>query len=170
MLQELKNLSNHMFWADFTIWQEVIKLSNKKDIHDLHNLMLHIHSNQHANFNIWQNKPLPEFEKAKLKTLPELYNWGMDFHQKNREFIGGLSEQKLNETITLPWIKSFQEDFGKLPEETSLTDTIYQVILHAAYHRGQVNTKIRQHGGEPSLTDFIYWVWLNKPMPEIIEI
>ncbi len=170
MLLGLKDLTNHMLWADFIMWQEVIKLSRQKNVQEILDLMFHIHANQHANFNIWQNMPLPEFDKLKFETLSELYQWGMNFHKKNSKFINSLSEQKLNETVTLPWIKSFEEDFGKLPGKTSLTDTIFQVIMHATYHRGQVNTKIRQRGGEPPLTDFIYWVWLGKPMPDLSNI
>jgi uncharacterized damage-inducible protein DinB len=34
------------------------------------------------------------------------------------------------------------------------------------YHRGQVNTRIREVGGEPAAVDFINWIWLGKPDPE----
>ena len=40
-----------------------------------------------------------------------------------------------------------------------------QVALHSTYHRGQINARIRELGGEPPLTDFIAWVWAGKPQP-----
>lgn len=41
--------------------------------------------------------------------------------------------------------------------------------MHTTYHRGQLNTKIRELGGEPPLTDFIYWVGLDKPKADFTE-
>ena len=38
-----------------------------------------------------------------------------------------------------------------------------QVAMHTAYHRGQINTRVRELGGEPKLVDFIAWIWYGKP-------
>ena len=35
--------------------------------------------------------------------------------------------------------------------------------MHSTYHRGQVNVRLRELGGEPQLVDFIAWVWEGKP-------
>lgn len=37
----------------------------------------------------------------------------------------------------------------------TLGDILTHVALHSAYHRGQVNTAIRQSGGVPAVVDFI---------------
>jgi uncharacterized damage-inducible protein DinB len=37
---------------------------------------------------------------------------------------------------------------------------------HTAYHRGQVNTRLRELGGDPPLVDFIAWIWMGKPGAE----
>ena len=41
---------------------------------------------------------------------------------------------------------------------------------HSTYHRGQINTRFRELGGEPAMVDFIAWVWLGKPKSEWGEI
>jgi uncharacterized damage-inducible protein DinB len=35
--------------------------------------------------------------------------------------------------------------------------------MHSAYHRGQVASQLRELGGEPPLTDFVAWIWLDRP-------
>lgn len=40
------------------------------------------------------------------------------------------------------------------------------MVWRATYHRGQVNTWLRELGLEPPLVDFIAWVWFGKPAPD----
>jgi uncharacterized damage-inducible protein DinB len=56
------------------------------------------------------------------------------------------------------------EKFGKALPAT-LGESVFQVITHTAYHRGQISTRIREIGGEPPLIDFLYWVWAGRPAP-----
>jgi uncharacterized damage-inducible protein DinB len=41
-----------------------------------------------------------------------------------------------------------------------------QVATHSTYHRGQVNARLREVGGEPPLVDYIAWIWFGRPAPE----
>lgn len=41
---------------------------------------------------------------------------------------------------------------------SSVEDVLLHVLLHSAYHRGQVATEVRAQGGEPAYTDFIHAV------------
>ena len=45
----------------------------------------------------------------------------------------------------------------------TLEETMLQVASHSTYHRGQINTRFRERGGDPPSVDFIIWVWLGKP-------
>ena len=51
-------------------------------------------------------------------------------------------------------------------EAPTLAETALQVAMHSTYHRGQVNARLRQIGGEPPLVDFIAWIWFGRPAPE----
>jgi uncharacterized damage-inducible protein DinB len=43
---------------------------------------------------------------------------------------------------------------------------VLQVVLHSTYHRAQVATRVREFGATPELTDFVAWVWMNRPEPK----
>ena len=55
------------------------------------------------------------------------------------------------------------EMLGHAPEVTTIGDTALQVALHGTYHRGQINARLREIGGEPPLVDYIAWIWLGRP-------
>jgi uncharacterized damage-inducible protein DinB len=169
MLQEIKELSDHMFWADMTIWSEVRKIKQDKDTKNIFDLLFHLHSVQHAYLSIWKDESLRYFGKIKFDKLDEIYEWALDFHKKYRIFINDLEDSKLHMKIKIPWTGQLENKLRKPPEDANLIQTIHQVIMHSTYHRGQINKEIRKIGGEPPLTDLIYWIWLGKPEAEGIE-
>jgi len=44
------------------------------------------------------------------------------------------------------------------PYENTVEEILTQVLLHGAYHRGQIALLVRQLDGQPAVTDFIAWV------------
>jgi len=44
------------------------------------------------------------------------------------------------------------------PWESSVEDILIHVVLHSAYHRGQVAAEVRASGFEPAYTDYIHAV------------
>jgi uncharacterized damage-inducible protein DinB len=46
-------------------------------------------------------------------------------------------------------------DGGKF--RSRVEDILAQLFTHSAYHRGQIATLVRQAGGQPAMTDFIFW-------------
>jgi uncharacterized damage-inducible protein DinB len=42
------------------------------------------------------------------------------------------------------------------PWSSTIGDVLNHVLLHSAYHRGQIAAAVRAAGGEPVLTDFIH--------------
>ena len=49
----------------------------------------------------------------------------------------------------------------------TLVETLLQIPLHSTYHRGQIAIRMRELGGEPAATDFILWVFIDKPAAEL---
>jgi len=41
---------------------------------------------------------------------------------------------------------------------TPIQDVLMQLVMHSAYHRGQVAAAVREAGGKPSPTDYVVWV------------
>jgi uncharacterized damage-inducible protein DinB len=44
-----------------------------------------------------------------------------------------------------------------------IADTLWQVVLHTAHHRGQVSTRLREVGCDAPLLEYFVWVWQGKP-------
>ena len=38
-----------------------------------------------------------------------------------------------------------------------IADILTQLFGHSLYHRGQIAMLVRAAGGEPAVTDFVYW-------------
>lgn len=68
-----------------------------------------------------------------------------------REYLGGSAEDDLAKSI------SYKNTRGDLWSST-VADVLTHVILHAAYHRGQIASHMRAHGKTPAYTDFIHAV------------
>jgi uncharacterized damage-inducible protein DinB len=45
-----------------------------------------------------------------------------------------------------------------VPFETPIRDVLAHVLMHAAYHRGQVAAAVREAGGKPANTDYVYYL------------
>ena len=46
--------------------------------------------------------------------------------------------------------------------ENSVQDVLMHVLIHSGYHRGQIAKAVRESGGEPIITDFIFYI--RKPV------
>ncbi len=65
------------------------------------------------------------------------------------------------------WVNSLaEEDFSRIHEHAtrrgsyraSVEQTLYHMVNHATYHRGQVACLLKQHGVDFADTDFIIWI------------
>ncbi len=66
-----------------------------------------------------------------------------------REFLSTLAEEKLDRKV------AYTNTKGRAFEST-VGEILVHVVLHGAYHRGQVAADVRAHGREPAYTDFIH--------------
>jgi uncharacterized damage-inducible protein DinB len=68
-----------------------------------------------------------------------------------REFFGQLSPAGLSEKVT------YKNSKGE-PWTNTVKDILTHVVLHSAYHRGQIASQVRDGGEQPTYTDFIHAV------------
>ena len=66
-------------------------------------------------------------------------------------FFDRLSPEMLDEKIT--YTNSLNE-----PWESRVEDVLTHVVMHSAYHRGQIASDLRSNGETPAYTDFIHAV------------
>lgn len=165
LLDSLRDLFRHMEWADATVWRAVLASPPATADGVVKARLHHIHMVQRAFLNVWRNVPHSPNTGADLN-MEELVRWGREYHGRVPEYLAGLQEADLDRPLVMPWASYFAERLGREPGVPSLGETMLQVTAHSTYHRGQVNARLREVGGEPPLTDFIAWIWFGKPLPE----
>jgi uncharacterized damage-inducible protein DinB len=66
-----------------------------------------------------------------------------------QEFLGRISPADLSEKVTYKNSKAE-------PWTSTVEDILTHVVLHSAYHRGQIAGRVRAGGEQPAYTDFIH--------------
>ncbi|WP_263602980.1 DinB family protein [Chryseobacterium sp. PET-29] len=87
-------------------------------------------------FEVWQINPFEMLEEINQ------YNF-----EKSIEIINNFDpDQKIN----------YQNSRGANFENT-VFEMLFQAINHSTYHRGQINSLLKQNGIDPILTDYIFY-------------
>ncbi len=89
---------------------------------------------------VWPELNLSECE-IQIAELPKLW----------QDYLGQLSSPALSTNIS--YSNSKGESF-----HSSIEEVLTHVVLHSAYHRGQIATEMRAGGYTPAYTDFIHAV------------
>lgn len=55
---------------------------------------------------------------------------------------------------------------GELAAGVTVGESVVQLAILSAHHRGQAATRLSELGGSPPLNDFIYWIWSGRPEAE----
>ena len=94
-----------------------------------------------ADWERWESMDLAALQRAAREELPARWSG----------FLGdaGLSDPARR--------FSYLNFLGK-PGEARVEDALLQLMLHSAYHRGQVATAVRAGGGTPAVVDFLHAV------------
>ena len=154
-------LLQHMQWADAEVWKKVLSYDAAKKDERIKKLLYHLHQVQYAFYFLWNELPIEIPKSEEFPDLKSIAKWGFDYQQKLNEFLSSqISDEKV---IQIPWSVFIERRTGKKVVPATLEETILQVTSHSTYHRGQINTRFRELGGEPASVDFIVWVWLGKP-------
>ena len=131
----------------------------------LRKLLHHIHNVQQLFLQVWKEVPLTFTKPSSFTNLAAMEQWTRPYYPEAHEFLARLTTTDLEKRIIMPWVPEFEKRQGVTFATPTLAETIFQVTSHSTYHRGQVNVRLREVGGNPPLVDFIAWVWLGKPTP-----
>jgi len=88
--------------------------------------------------SVWPDFSIEQCE-AQISDLASLW----------KEYLGQLSSAALSENVT------YQNSKGEAWTST-VQDILTHVVLHSAYHRGQIASQMRAAGEQPAYTDFIH--------------
>jgi uncharacterized damage-inducible protein DinB len=161
MKRHLFELYQHQSWADAEHWRAIAAQPTALADRAIRERLLHIHLVQSA--FLWITGPRrSEFVALKLEDFPDFMKLkarAQDIHAEFAAQLEGMSDERLAEEINIPWFK-------EPPLRIRVEHALLQAAMHSHYHRGQNATRLRELGGEPPLTDFIYWVWRGRPQPD----
>jgi uncharacterized damage-inducible protein DinB len=164
-----RTLFQHMEWADSTVWGAALTADCMDE--EVRRLLLHVHVVQRAFLHVWTGRPVAEaFKSAEdFRSLAALRDWAMPYYGEAHAYLATVDEALLSTRVELPWSQELTTHLGRVPEATSLADTLFQVTSHSTYHRGQVNSRLRLLGIEPPLVDYIAWAWLGRPPRGVVR-
>jgi uncharacterized damage-inducible protein DinB len=158
----IETLINHMKWADAEVWKKVLGFSLAENDQKIKKLLYHLHQVQYAFYFLWNNLPLEIPKQEEFVNLKSIAKWGFDYQYKLNEFLSTPAAKGKEKLIQVPWSVFIERKTGKKVIPATLEETMLQVASHSTYHRGQINTRFRELGGEPAIVDLIVWVWSGK--------
>lgn len=162
--REYQQLMRHMAWADAEVWQAMMGLpaagGDASTIERLH----HIHVVQWAYLHIWREESPAVRELDSFADLADIREWGREFHRRASAYLEVLEErEEWTREVRFPWADQLVARFGSAQQAT-VSESLLQIALHSTYHRGQINARLKELGGEPPLVDFIAWIWQGRPI------
>jgi uncharacterized damage-inducible protein DinB len=162
----LRQLIRHMEWADAEVWRAVRAHAPAGEDQRLRDLLTHLHVVQRLFLVVWQKRPFdPSRGMPQFATAADLRTWAQTYYAEANTFLDAIDEPALKGEVVMPFVKAMEAQVGRTFATTTLGETIFQVSSHSTYHRGQVNARLREIGGQPPLVDYIAWIWFGRPEP-----
>jgi uncharacterized damage-inducible protein DinB len=95
---------------------------------------------QKQSLPVWPTLTIEQCE-AQAAELPALW----------KQYLAASTEASLARTV------SYKNSKGE-PWDSRAEDVLLHIVMHSAYHRGQIATDLRASGATPAYTDFIHAV------------
>ena len=159
-LAECRALLGHAEWADALVWQCALALPQEDA--QIHAKLHHLHGVQWAYLHIWRGEAVKPRELGTFATRRALCGWAREYYAELPAYLASLSAPDLVREVRFPWADHLVQRFGQ-SQPATWAESALQVAMHSTYHRGQVASRLRELGGEPPLTDFVAWIWMNRP-------
>jgi uncharacterized damage-inducible protein DinB len=153
----LHELYSHQEWADAEHWRAFEAYPAALEDKAICERLLHIHQVQQAFLWIVGSRT-SGFTIKKLSdfsSMNDLKGHARQFHTAMRDFLKGLDGASLGDMVEAPWFEP--------PLKLSRRHALTQAAMHSHYHRGQNATRLRELGGVPPPTDFIFWLREGQP-------
>ena len=157
---DCRTLLGHAEWADALVWKAVLALGQEDA--DLRGKLHHLHLVQWAYLHIWRSEQVRPRELSTFPTLRSIQGWAREYYRELPSYLGVASGADPARDVRFPWADRLVQRFGKAGPAT-WAESALQVAMHSSYHRGQVARRLRELGGEPPLSDFIGWIWMDRP-------
>jgi len=152
------DLYGHQVWADAEQFRAIGDHPAARRDKAIHDRLHHIALVQRA--FLWMvGDRQDEFVITKADDFPSfeaVHAYARDHHRRLAPAIAAITDARLAEPVDIPWFKD-------PPLSLTVAEALMQGAMHSHYHRGQNATRLREVGGEPPMTDYIFWVWKGRP-------
>ncbi len=162
-LDVIRDLFRHMEWADASVWRALLRNDAARADASMHERLHHIHLVQHAFFTLWREERLDLPEASTFADLPALGRWARGYYRSLTPQLDLFEDVMLTRVLHIPWSARFMKPFGREAAGVTVGESMLQVASHSTNHRGQVNMRLREMGGDAPLVDYIAWLWLGRP-------
>jgi uncharacterized damage-inducible protein DinB len=162
----LAGLMQQMAWADAYIWTTVLASPVAAGDARLLATFHHLHLTQHLFRQAWTSEPIHIRDRTEFSTAADLAEFGRDANLKTQSFIKSMEPAAFDDEFREPWTGQFEARFRRPAAPHTLGESVVQVAMHTAHHRGQACTRLRDLGCQPPTVDFIVWLWAGKPAPD----
>jgi uncharacterized damage-inducible protein DinB len=159
-LADCKALLSHAEWADALVWKAALSSGEEDD--ELRAKLHHLHLVQWAYLHIWRAEQVRPRELSTFPTLAGIRGWAREYYRELPSYLGALSGPDLGSEVRIPWADRLVQRFGRA-RPTTLAESVLQVALHSSYHRGQVVRRLRELDVEAPVSDFLAWIWMDRP-------
>ncbi|MFC4304057.1 DinB family protein [Cohnella boryungensis] len=145
-MKTIVRMMEHLFWANERLFTD---LSGREDADtEIVRLLRHIvvaeevwitrlEGNSSGHLILWGEAELPAL-REQIQNNERRY----------RDYIGRLTEEKLDATVR------YSSQSG-VPFQDTVRDILAHVALHGQYHRGQINRAVTARMGSPAVLDYI---------------
>ncbi len=156
----LRDFLEHQAWADAEHWRAIDRHERARNDQAIRARLHHIAIVQRA--FLWgvgdRQEPFA-FTKPEDFTFEALRSYAREHHDRIDAYAAAVTDARLAESLDIPWFKD-------PPLTLRVEEALAQCAMHSHYHRGQNATRLRELGGEPPMTDLIYWYWKGRPRPD----
>jgi uncharacterized damage-inducible protein DinB len=148
-LDSLRHLFEYDYWANQVALRTIATLNTPPE--RVLNVAGHIVGAQRVWLGRLEGAGDPPPAPWPLMSLEEANAAVTEMHERWISFLGNLVPERLDEDLVHRNTKGAEF-------RAPVRDVLMQLVVHGAYHRGQIAAAVREAGGTPSSTDYITYV------------
>jgi uncharacterized damage-inducible protein DinB len=150
----MEEVINYRKLFDYDYWANSATLASLKSVpggaEKPRKAFSHVIGGQRVWLSRFENPAPPSAQPWPDLTLEECTSAIEDLRRQWEELLDKLTPEKLAGELTYKTTKGIEY-------RTPVGDILMHLILHSAYHRGQVAAAVREVGGKPVPTDYVVY-------------
>lgn len=148
-MKQFQRLFAYDYWANRRALESLSTISDSDE--RPRKIMGHIMGAQRVWLGRFDASRISPAEPWPTLTIAELDAAIEHLHKQWSDLLGSLTPERLVENLVYRNAKGVEF-------QTPVEEVLLHLVMHAAYHRGQMATAVRDAGGKPAPTDYVVYV------------